>query len=79
MMEDKSLGILLTVLFGISGMAVIVLAWLWPAPASERIMATIVGSAGLFIALTRILVLKRLPVKADNERIPVKVETESSS
>ena len=78
-MEDKSLGILLTVLFGISGMAVILLAWLWPALASERIIATFVGSAGLFIALTRILVLKRLMVKAENERIPVKVETESSS
>ena len=78
-MEDKSLGILLTVLFGISGMAVIALAWLWPAPASGRIMATFVGTAGLLIALTRVLMLKRLSVKANNERIPVKVETESGS
>ena len=79
MREDKSLGIWLIALFGISGMAVIMLAWLWPALTSERIVATFVGSVGLFMALTRILMLKRLSVKADNKRVTVKVETEGSS
>ena len=79
MREDKSLGIWLIALFGISGMAVIMLAWLWPALTSERIVATFVGSVGLFMALTMILMLKRLSVKADNKRVTVKVETEGSS
>jgi hypothetical protein len=79
MREDKSLGILLILLFGISGIAIIMLAWLWAALTSGKIVATLVGSAGLFIALTRIFMLKRFSVKADKERIPVKVKTESNS
>ncbi len=62
-MRDKSLGILLMVLFGISGITVLLLTWLWPVLASERIMATFAGSAGLFVALTQALTLRRSPVR----------------
>jgi hypothetical protein len=58
---------------------IILLAWLWAALTSGKIVATLVGSAGLFIALTRIFMIKRLSAKADDKRIPVKVKTESSS
>ena len=66
-MRDKSLDIWLIVLFGISGIAVLLLAWLLPTLESERIMATFAGAAGLFVALIRALMLKRLPVTTDNE------------
>jgi len=49
-MRDKSLGVFLTVLFGISGMAVLLLVWLLPTLESERTMAIFVGSAGLLVA-----------------------------
>ena len=73
-MRDKSLEILLMVLFGISGITVLMLAWLWPALASDRIMATLAGLTGLFVALTRALMLKRLPVTKDNAPAMIKVE-----
>ena len=80
MIRDKSLGIFLMVLFGISGMAVLMLAWLWPILESERIMATFVGSAGLFMAITRVLMLKRSPGRIiDDEHVQVKVEVEEKS
>jgi hypothetical protein len=76
-MRDKSLIIWLIVLFGISGIAVLMLAWLWPILESERILATFVGSAGLFMAITRILMLKRLSGGIiDDEHVQVKVEVE---
>ena len=78
-MKDKSLDIWLIVLFGISGMAVLLLAWLWPTLESERIMATFAGSTGLFVALIRALMLKRLPVTTENKSTMIKVETEDRS
>ena len=75
-MRDKSLDIWLIMLFGISGIAVLLLAWLWPTLESERIMATFAGFAGLFVALIRALMLKRLTVTTDNESTMIKVETE---
>ena len=78
-MKDKSLDIWLIMLFGISGIAVLLLAWLWPTLESERIMATFAGSAGLFVALVRALMLKRLPVTTDNEPTMIKAETDGRS
>ena len=45
-MIDKSLNMFLMVLFGVSGIAILVLAWVWPMPASERIIATFVAQLG---------------------------------
>jgi len=78
-MRDKSLGIFLAVLFGISGTAVLVLGWLWPMLAPERITASLVGSAGLLIALIQLLALKRLPVRTNDEKFPVQAEAENKS
>ncbi len=57
-MEDKSLNVFLMVLFGISGIAILILAWVRPMTASESILTTLIGSAGLFMALTRARLLK---------------------
>ena len=73
MMKDKSLEIWLIAIFGISGLAVTILAWLWPAMESDRIMATLAGLTGLLIALFRYVGLKKL-IRTEPERIPAKVE-----
>ena len=78
-MRDKSLGIFLMVLFGISGMAVLLLVWLWPTLESERTMAIFVGSAGLLVALIQVLTLKRSSGRIDDEQDMVTVEAEDKS
>ncbi len=78
MMIDKSLSIFLVVLFGASGIVILVLAWLQPMPASERILATFVGSVGLLVALVQALLLKsrREKTGAKQDMIEVEVEDE---
>ena len=78
-MRDKPLGIFLMVLFGISGIAILMLAWLQPMLASERILTTFVGSIGLFVALVRALMLKSPQAMTDGEQVLVKVEFEGKS
>jgi hypothetical protein len=79
MTRDRSLGIWLIVLFGIPGMVILMLAWLWPTLASERITAIFAGSTGLLVALTQVLMLKRSPDRTDNEPTMIKVEAENRS
>ena len=73
-MKDKSLGIFLMAIFGLVGIAILVLAWLWPMSASERVMATFIGSTGIFVALTRALLLRSTKTGTDDERVTVAVE-----
>jgi hypothetical protein len=79
MTRDKSLGIWLILLFGISGIAVLMLAWLWPVLHSERITAIFAGAAGLVLASTQTLVLKHSTVRTDNEPTMINVEAENRS
>ena len=78
-MIDKSLGIFLILLFGISGIAVLMLAWLRPMPESERILTTFVGSVGLLVASIQSIRFKHLPVKANAQPFTVKIEVENKS
>ena len=78
-MRDKSLGILLMVLFGISGIAVLMLAWLWSTLEADRITGTFLGSAGLFVALMQVLMLRRSQGRTDDEPVPAKVQAEHKS
>ena len=75
-MEDKSLSIFLTVVFGIAGAVVLMLAWLRPMPESDRVLTVIVGSAGLIIALVRALLLKSLQARTGTEQVTVEVGAE---
>jgi uncharacterized membrane protein YhaH (DUF805 family) len=75
-MRDKSLTMWLIVMFGIPGIAVLMLAWLWPVLESERGLAFFVGSAGLLVALIQMLALKRSRGRTNKEQVPVKVEAE---
>ena len=61
-MRDKSLDILLMALFGASGIAILLLAWLQPMADSERILTTLIGSVGLLLASIKAKQAKSPPV-----------------
>ncbi|GEM_PF-1083435 len=67
-MTDRTLDIFLMVLFGLGGLTILTLAWVQPMPASERILATIIGSIGLVWVFFRALSLKLIPAKTRNGR-----------
>jgi hypothetical protein len=75
-MEDRSLGIWLMVIFGVSGLAVLVLAWSLAAFESDRLAATLVGAVGIGVAVVRFLMLRRCPV-GNGEGAPVSVQVEN--
>ena len=78
-MKDKGLGIWLIALFGLSGLCVILLAWLWPTLASERLVATLAGSAGLLIALLRAVTLRKALVSAEEPEVTLTVIGDNES
>jgi hypothetical protein len=65
-MRDRSLSLWLTLLFGIPGITVLMLAWLWPAMVADKIAASCIGSAGLFVASIQVLTLRHALGKTDN-------------
>ena len=78
-MKDKSLDIFLTFLFGISGMTVLILAWTWPMPGSERVFTVFVGVIGCifasmwlrnYISLNKSAVAGEVAVNIKNEEKP---------
>jgi hypothetical protein len=73
-MKDKSTGVLLAGLFGILGLAIIVLAWVRPMPESERILTMLIGLAGLLPALGKGLFLRGARGETDAGRVLVRVE-----
>jgi len=72
-MKDKSLEISLIVIFGISGLALSLLAWFWPAMESQRIMGTLVGLTGMLIAFFKYVGLKKF-YRMEANRVAIKVE-----
>ena len=49
-MKDRSLGVMLIVIFGLTGLAVILLGWLLPSLEADRVSATAAGVFGLVMA-----------------------------
>lgn len=74
MNAEKSHGLFLAVLFGAMGLTLLILAWLMPSNTSDRVIAAVMGSAGLFGAAIRIPALKRTTRTGSN---PVTVEAEA--
>lgn len=74
MMKDKSLAILLMVLFGLTGITILTLGWLQPMTGVERGLTTFIGAIGLIVALSRIPVLKPPKVGTGPEALRVRVE-----
>ncbi len=73
-MKDKSMEVFLAVLFGILGLAIIVLAWVRPMPDSERILTTLIGSVGLLLALGQGLFLKTNRQETEVEHVLVRTK-----
>jgi hypothetical protein len=74
MRKDRSLGILLMVLFGVSGIVILVFTWLQPMTGMERVLSTVLGAIGLGVALSRIPFLKFPKAGAEAEEVPVEVK-----
>ena len=75
-MRDKSLGVWMIVMFGITGLSIMALAWLWPALQSERVVATLTGSVGLLIAVLHVVALRKSSAAMNREQAAVKVNSE---
>ena len=75
MKRDRSLSLILMVLFGTSGMLILVFTWLQPMSGAERVLSTVFGAIGLGVALSRIP-LTRLPkMETEAGRVPVEAKT----
>jgi len=75
MIKDKTLAIFLMVLFAASGTATLILSWTRPMPETERIMATIIGSAGLIWALTQMLWYRTAAKNSQTVPAEAKIQT----
>ena len=74
MARDRSLGVLLMALFGISGTLILVFTWLQPMPGMERVLSTVLGAIGLGVAVSRIPQLKFPKAGTGAEEVPVEVK-----
>ncbi len=75
-MGYKSLDIFQMVLFGIGGIAILILTWVQPMPLIERILSMSIGSIGIFWVLIHVLLRK--PLRAGTDRTPVTVKLDST-
>ena len=71
-MKDKSLGIWLIALFGLTGLAAVTLAWFWPTLESDRAITTAAGSIGIIVAGVQGLMLRQ----SGSTEKPVSIEIE---
>ena len=62
-MRDKGLDRLLSCIFGLGGITILILTWVHPMPASDRIFAVSIGSIGFLGVLTRIVLLRFKPAR----------------
>jgi len=75
MIRDRSLGILLMVLFGGSGIFILAFTWLQPMPLMERVLSNVLGAIGLGVALSRLPSLKLCQAEAQAERVPAEFKS----
>jgi len=66
--RDKVLEIFLMILFGVGGIAVLLLALVLPMPVSERITTILIGSIGILWVLVRAVSLVLARVHAGQPR-----------
>ena len=76
MATDKALNMFLMVFFSMAGIAVLILAWTQPMPASERVLSTSAGSIGLIVALSRTLVFRSVRTRPGATPVPVETQVE---
>ena len=67
-MKDKSLDVLLMILFGIGGITIVVLTWSQAMQLPERMLSTSIGMIGLIWTASRVRLLKSMPGKLVAQR-----------
>jgi Flp pilus assembly protein CpaB len=74
----KPMGILMIVIFGVSGIIATAVAWLLPALNLDKTIATIIGAIGITFVVIQSLELKHIS-RIDAENIPVKVHAKDNN
>ncbi|MFH1775862.1 MAG: hypothetical protein ABH839_04340 [Chloroflexota bacterium] len=75
MERDRALAIFLMVLFAVAGAVTLILSWIRPMPESERVIATLIGSAGLIWALARMF--RHKSAGKSNQTVPAEAEIQA--
>jgi len=75
-MKNKSLNMLLMVLFGVGGIGTLAMAWGQPLSLSDRILPTFGGAMALVWVLILAAFLKLIPDKSDTTQVEVDTEDE---
>jgi hypothetical protein len=76
-MKNKTLNMVLMVIFGIGGIATLAIAWGQPLPLSDRILPTFGGVIGLAWVLILVVLPRLTPVKPDTDRLQVIADNET--
>jgi hypothetical protein len=74
MKRDRTLSLILMVVFGISGTLILIFTWLQPMLGMERVLSTLLGASGLGVALSRIPLLRFSKAEAEAGKVPVEVK-----
>jgi hypothetical protein len=77
-MAEKSMGILLMVTFGISGIGVTALAWLYPAFNLDKTMATLAGIIGVGFTVFQGIMFRH-SCQAGAEPVSIEVQAEDKT
>ena len=75
-MKNKSLNILLMVVFGVGGIGTLAITWGQPLSFSDRILPTFVGAIALVWVLILAVFLKLIPEKSDTAQVEIDAEDE---
>jgi positive regulator of sigma E activity len=75
-MKDKSLKVMMMVMFGIPGVAMMVLAWLLPHLSEDRVVALFAGLMGVGVAVVLWLGMRSEQTENGVRQIPVEIEGE---
>lgn len=74
-MNDKSFSITLIIVFGLSGLLLLIGAWTIPSLQTDKLTASLAGAIGIGFAAVRWILLRRESHTAHNETVPVRVST----
>jgi len=76
--RNKATDAMITILFIVAGLSILVLSWLQPMATAERILSTVMGSAGILVGLFRAKTLKLHKAVKINQQAPVVVTVRES-
>ena len=74
MKRDRSMSLILMILFATSGTLILIFSWLQPMTGMERVLSTVLGAAGLVLAASRIPLLRFPKAGTEAGKVPVEVK-----